>query len=223
MDKYKMNTIGVRIRTKRESLGLLQKDLAIAAHITKSSITQYEKDLIEPKVKPLLAIAKILGVSIEWLVFGLEPEKGEGNNSNSEYVITKKIPVLKNEDVFYWLQDLELSSPIDYVLSNQQLPERAFAVVMNGSSMLSSSAKKMILPETILIIDPETANVDLNGEIVIANTSSDRNTITIKQFEQDGSNRYLIPWNERFDLLKIDQNVKILGYVREMILYPSVL
>ena len=37
----------------------------------------------------------------------------------------------------------------------------------------------------------------------------------MKEIQVDGENKYLIPWNERYEVIKLTGDYKILGYVTD--------
>lgn len=39
---------------------------------------------------------------------------------------------------------------------------------------------------------------------------------TIKEIQLDGDNKYLIPWNDRFDTIRLTGNYRVIGYVRDV-------
>lgn len=67
-------TIGERIKEKREEMGLNQKELAKQLNITPSAVNQYEKGEKTPSTEKLVKLAKILGVSSDYLL-GASKEK----------------------------------------------------------------------------------------------------------------------------------------------------
>ncbi len=77
--------LGARIRRLREAAGLMQSDLAAAAHVSKARISQIENDPDgEPGCYTALGIAKALGMTVEQL---LEPVLGNAaNEPHAPYV-----------------------------------------------------------------------------------------------------------------------------------------
>ena len=69
-----MTTFGSRLRKAREDKGLTQTKLGEACRdrygnpATHSAISQYEKELTTPTVENLMAMAKTLEVSVDWLL-----------------------------------------------------------------------------------------------------------------------------------------------------------
>jgi transcriptional regulator with XRE-family HTH domain len=66
-----MATVGDRIRLVRESKGLTQDQLATAAGISKSFISEVENGKRNVSAQNLLRIANALGASIEYLMRGV--------------------------------------------------------------------------------------------------------------------------------------------------------
>lgn len=66
-------TLGRRIKLRREQLNLSQTELANLAGIHQPQISRYEKDESLPAADIVLALAKTLGVSTDWLL-GHTPE-----------------------------------------------------------------------------------------------------------------------------------------------------
>lgn len=61
-------SIGENIRNYRKEKGLTQKELAELVGLTASTITKYEKDMIEPGVYTLTKIADALGTNLYRLI-----------------------------------------------------------------------------------------------------------------------------------------------------------
>lgn len=57
-------TLGEQIRQLREAAGMVQVDLAAAAGITQGQLSQYEADLVRPKLDVLGRLADALGKSL---------------------------------------------------------------------------------------------------------------------------------------------------------------
>lgn len=57
-------SIGERVRTRREQLGLKQRDLAKKAGIGESTLSRIETGKREPQMRSLVALAKALGVKL---------------------------------------------------------------------------------------------------------------------------------------------------------------
>ena len=72
--------IGARIRSKRESLGMTQQELAEMVNVTRNTISRYENGETEVGVITLNNIADALSVTVLWLLFGFDYENDIYNN-----------------------------------------------------------------------------------------------------------------------------------------------
>lgn len=63
--------VGSRIRMARRVAGLLQEQLAEKAGIDQATVSRWEhRDEVPDRAGSLLAIARALGVSVDWLLTG---------------------------------------------------------------------------------------------------------------------------------------------------------
>lgn len=69
-----MSEINKRIREQMELQGLNKTDLARRSGLARSSVSRYVSDIIEPKQNAIGALAKALGVSPAYLMWGVVPE-----------------------------------------------------------------------------------------------------------------------------------------------------
>lgn len=61
-------TIGQRIAAKRKELGLSQIDLGERVGVSRQSVSKWEADAAIPEIDKLIALSKIYGVSVGWLL-----------------------------------------------------------------------------------------------------------------------------------------------------------
>ena len=71
-----MNVIANRIKDRRKQLGLSQVDLARLVNISQTQISKYELGQNLPTADILVALSRVLRISIDWLV-GVSDEIGE--------------------------------------------------------------------------------------------------------------------------------------------------
>lgn len=76
--------MATRIRDRRKALGLTQVDLATATKISQPQISEYETSQSIPSGDRLVAIARALHVTSEWIVEG-GPEPGEGDGDKPHW------------------------------------------------------------------------------------------------------------------------------------------
>lgn len=82
-----MPTIAKRITKARQALGLNQKELAIKAQITESTLSRFERGTREPRTDALSRLSKVLEVSPNYLIFGLKDD----DNFNNESIIDESL------------------------------------------------------------------------------------------------------------------------------------
>ena len=69
--------LGARIAMLRRAAGMSQAQLADAAGVSPSAIGMYEQGRREPSIETLVAMADILGVSLDLLVRGKPETRGD--------------------------------------------------------------------------------------------------------------------------------------------------
>lgn len=74
-----MSTLAERLREAREDKGVTQEDLADAAGVSKQAVSKIENGgTLKPAMSTMEPIARLLGVSVRWLVDG-KPPKSAGD------------------------------------------------------------------------------------------------------------------------------------------------
>ena len=66
-------SIGQRIAQKRKELGLSQEALGDRLGVSRQSIYKWESDAALPEIDKLVALAKLFGVTVGWLLGVEEP------------------------------------------------------------------------------------------------------------------------------------------------------
>lgn len=62
--------LGARIASLRQGFGMSQAELAKRLHISPSAVGMYEQGRREPSVQILIALSKVFGVSLDYLLSG---------------------------------------------------------------------------------------------------------------------------------------------------------
>ena len=68
LDKVEKESLGKKIRLARIASGITQQELAARLYITQSSISDFEKDVSEPRWSLMLRMIKILDTDINFFV-----------------------------------------------------------------------------------------------------------------------------------------------------------
>lgn len=76
-------TTGQRVAQKRKELGLSQEALGEKLGVSRQSIYKWESDSALPEVEKLVALSRLFGVSVGWLL-GVETEAAPGSGELSE-------------------------------------------------------------------------------------------------------------------------------------------
>lgn len=70
-----LNELGARIRGRREKQGLKQADLAAAVRVSPQAVSKWERGENAPDISVLAPLARLLDVSVEWLLTGGPAER----------------------------------------------------------------------------------------------------------------------------------------------------
>jgi class 3 adenylate cyclase len=70
-----LGELGARIRKRREARGLKQADLASALRVTPQAVSKWERGENAPDIVVLVPLARLLDVSVEWLLGGSPTER----------------------------------------------------------------------------------------------------------------------------------------------------
>lgn len=92
-------TFRERLREQIEYCGLLDKEVAARAGITKRAIDSYVgSEACMPSAEVAVRLAKVLGVSVEYLVTGSEDEKLTSKPNDNAVNLMKHFSKLSNRD-----------------------------------------------------------------------------------------------------------------------------
>lgn len=73
-------TISERVFERLRQLSMTQKEFAQKTGIQQSTISEWKKNKTNPSSDKILAICKVLDVSPEWLLSGVDPAAGRSRN-----------------------------------------------------------------------------------------------------------------------------------------------
>ncbi|MBE6947670.1 MAG: helix-turn-helix transcriptional regulator [Ruminococcaceae bacterium] len=81
--------LGARIAALRRAKGWSQGDLAQMLQVSPSAVGMYEQGRREPAVQTLVAMAKLFGVSVDYLLTGCGFEEDQAVQNAVEQVLTQ--------------------------------------------------------------------------------------------------------------------------------------
>ena len=76
-------TIGQRIAQERKKQNLSQVGLATRLNVSRQAISKWESDSTIPEIDKLIALSRLFGVSVGWLL-GVEEQTASSEESLSE-------------------------------------------------------------------------------------------------------------------------------------------
>lgn len=115
-------SIGKRISNIRKEWNISQEELAGRIYVSRQSISKWESDQVIPDTENVIALAKALNVSVEWIISGSE--------QISKKNVQKDVIVLIVGSVFF------VTSIILVIAYPQMLSETSSVVTFNEFSIL---------------------------------------------------------------------------------------
>lgn len=206
--------IGVRVKHKRDSMGLTQGQLAEKIGTSQQAIEQLEAGKTKrPRYLPELA--KALGVTIEWLLDGKdEPYQGDNFRYAGTYTPGRNYPVLSSVQAGCWAEAIE-AYPVEeiseWVESAAHIQGDGFWLRVKGDSMTAPTGQSVAEGNYVLF---DTGKEPVNGSLVVAKLV-DSNEATFKKLIIDGGQKYLKGLNPAWPMIPINGNCKIIGVAIE--------
>lgn len=205
-----MKTMGERIRARRKEMKIRQDALGKMVGVSNAAISQWERSETEPKGDNLLALAKALDCSPNYL------HNGDSSQANVAYHGLNKpkgsYPLISWVSAGQWMEAVEPyhRKAIDnWYDTTVDCSEESFWLDVQGDSMTSPVG--LSIPEgMVILVDPEAE--PRSGKLVVAKLEG-INEATFKKYVVDAGRRYLKPLNPQYQMIEIDGNCKIIGVV----------
>ncbi len=200
---------GQRIKEAREDLRISQPELAKRARVTKSAVSQWENGSTkELKADHLLAVAKALNVSPEWLATGRGPKQRTQDIDQGSEPKVSLIPFLTWAQVRDWHETAgapHSNGIVDRVAIVGTFGPRTFALPVCGDSM-----EPAFFEGDTIIVDPDR---DPKGRDYVIVTGTPTSEPTFKQLLVEVDERFLKPANRRYHILPVTADMVIVGVV----------
>lgn len=203
---------GNRLLQARKHAKLTQVELAKRVGMSQGTYAELEKNGNGSSYTP--AIAEVCGVSTNWLAYN----KGEmvAGNVAPAAVGDRRIPLISHVQAGNWSEATDphaMGDGFDFLLTDHELSESAFALEIKGDSMLPE-----FKPGDRVIIDP--AVHPQPGDFVVAKNGEEE--ATFKKYRPRGVNEFggevfeLVPLNEDYATMRSDvQPIRIVGTMVE--------
>lgn len=206
--RYMATSFGQRVRKRRLELGLSQGDLAKAAGIKQPTVSNIESGRNKGSAYAV-QLSGALKCSPQWLATG----KGDKLASPPGlYNVTPgpelrgKVPLISWTTAGKWAETQDPYIPgeaEEWVVTTATVGPNAFALRVVGDSM-----EPRISDGAVVIIDP--ARPYQHGSIVLAKRTMDQEA-TLKQLWYDGATPKLRPLNDRYPILEMPSDTRIIG------------
>lgn len=205
-----MKTMGERIRARRKEMKIRQDALGKMVGVSNAAISQWERSETEPKGDNLLALAKALNCSPNYL------HNGDNSQANVAYHGKHKpkgsYPLISWVSAGQWMEAVEPyhRRAIDnWYETTVECSEDSFWLDVQGDSMTSPVG--LSIPEgMVILVDPEVE--PRSGKLVVAKLEG-VNEATFKKYVEDAGRKYLKPLNPQYQMTEIDGNCRIIGVV----------
>jgi SOS-response transcriptional repressor LexA len=201
-----MDTLARRVRFAREQRGLTQVQLAEESGVGQSDISKIERGLIL-RTTAIPALSRALRCDTHWLDTG----EGEPGWNNQENVtpgpsLRGSVPLISWVQAGSWGEIVDNFQPGDaeqWIETSARVTGQAFALRIIGDSM-----SPKVPDGAIVIFDPGKGYQ--HGSLVLAKRTSDQ-LATFKQLWYDGETPYLKPLNERYPMLAMPPDTRIIA------------
>lgn len=170
----------LRIKARRNELGIKQAELAKAINVSQPTLSEYENGKYEPDSVTLKKLAQELETTVDYLVGGPPPHKTSGAS----------IPVLG--DVAAGIPIEAITDIVDYEEIDAALARTGefFGLRIKGASM----EPRMREGDVVIVRQQETADT---GDTVVVLVNGDTASVKKIKYGQDGIT--LLPTNPAYD------------------------
>ena len=194
-------TLGTRIRQAREGAGKSQENIADHFGITREAVSQWESGHTRPRTHRLVALARFLGTTLEWLM----TESGEMPVADVATVLPtshNRIFVVGEVQAGVWREAMEESPDVRHYIETPEDPRYPgicrFALRVKGQSMGD------VFPDGSIIICVKLMDIGrqpLDGEyVIVQRVRPDGLTeATVKQYVLKDGQVYLWPRSQHPD------------------------
>lgn len=210
-----METIGSRLKRLRKLKKKTLDDVSQIVGRSRVAVGYWEKDVNSPDDISIETLAAYYGVEKAYIRYG-----DGGNTVEPVQFGGRRLPVISYVQAGSWTGTGDIHSLSDiteWVNADESMSRDAFALRVRGDSMDGKSSGRSIPNNAIVTVETNFDPLNLNGCVVVAMLDGS-DEATIKELQIDGPNKFLVPWNERYDVIRVNGNCRIVGYVKDVII-----
>ena len=208
-----METLGTRLKNLRKSKKLTQQQVADAIGVSKTSVIYWEKDENLPKHDSLMALAQILGVTSNYLLYGKEDDSLDRNVTAPFPISGRLVPVISWVQAGTWTA--ADSVPLDtqfkeWLPPNPKCGKNGYGLIVVGESMSPD-----FRPSDKIYVNPDFQISDLKtGDLVIVACDGETEA-TFKKLIVESNGMYLEPLNPKWHekIIPLREGCKLVGKV----------
>ncbi|WP_288404604.1 S24 family peptidase [uncultured Acinetobacter sp.] len=208
-----METLGTRLKALRKDKKITQQQIADAIGVSKTSVIYWEKDDNIPKHDSLMALAKALTVTPEYLLTGKTEKILESNVSLSFPTAGRLIPVISWVQAGAWTtaEAVPVGTQFEeWLPPNPKCGKHGYGLKVVGESMLPD-----FRPSDKIYVNPDFQISDLKtGDLVIVACDGETEA-TFKKLIVESNGMYLEPLNPKWHekIMELREGCKLVGKV----------
>ncbi|HGM9889390.1 TPA: LexA family protein [Proteus mirabilis] len=194
-----------RVAMTRTSLNMTQDELAKKIGVVRRQVAAYEGGESKPREKVLTNLAAALGTTSEWLSHGKGVSPDLSNVRKS--IVLTEIPIYSyTQASMLTSSDKSNLSTIGYIPAPLNAPDDAFAIEVQGDSMVSNNGGVSFFPGMIVTFQP--ADVAEIGDNILVSFDD---TVTFKKLTMSLGKWYLSSLNPKYQSIAFTDSMSIIG------------
>lgn len=209
-----METLGIRLKQLRKEKRVTQQQLADAIGVSKTSVIYWEKDENIPKHDSLIALARVLDTTTEYMLTG--GGDAQKISPNLSRISPKMAPVLSwvQAGVFTNVQAVDMTQVEEWLPLPEDCEDCFYLKVQGLSNYPTFQEGDYIL------VDPCVQYSDMQSGDMIVVRKHDDATFKRLVIETDGA-RYLQALNPEFkpNIIPLDEDCIFVGEVVDSVRY----
>lgn len=208
-----METLGTRLKALRKNKKITQQQVADAIGVSKTSVIYWEKDENLPKHDSLMALARVLGVTSDYLLNGKGGSSFDNNISIPLPLAGRLVPVISWVQAGSWtsVESVPAGTQFDeWLPPNPKCGKNGYGLEVVGESMLPD-----FRPGDKIYVNPDFQPDELKtGDLVIVACEGDAEA-TFKKLILESGNVYLQPLNPHWpeQTIALIDGCKLVGKV----------